>query len=71
MESGNAQDEPDGYAHPGCHQDRPAGAFPGAVGPEGCSGNEEETPMAPMMKPISPIRLAVSAANPMSPMTGR
>lgn len=28
-------------------------------------------PMAPMMKPISPIRLAVSAANPMSPMTGR
>ncbi len=27
-------------------------------------------PMAPMMNPISPIRLAVPAANPMSPMAG-
>ena len=28
-------------------------------------------PMAPMINPISPMRLAVSAANPMSPMAGR
>ena len=44
MESDDAEDEPDGYAHPGCHQDRPAGTFPGAVGAEGSSGDEQETP---------------------------
>jgi hypothetical protein len=43
MESDDPEDEADGYAYPGGHNDFATGTFPSAVGHKGRSGNEKET----------------------------